>query len=93
MKQLLITIAALVLAGCASTNSLHVHTVSIGMAEHEITSLRGEPSSRFSQDGFVYFVYSKELSNGLMIFESYIRFKEGKVDAFGKFEDLMELIK
>ena len=83
----------MVLVGCASTISPHVHTVSIGMDKNEIISLRGKPSSRFSQDSFEYFVYSKELSNGLMIFESYIRFKEGKVDAFGKFEDLMELIK
>ena len=80
MKQLLITIAALGWWGVLQlTAYMYVQTVSIGMAKHETTSLRGEPSSRFSQDGFEYFVCSKELSNGLMIFESYIRFKEGKV--------------
>ena len=91
MKQLLITIAAVVLVGCASTKSLNI-SVSIGMDKQEVVSLQGEPFRVAAMDGSEYFIYrgfDKELfkPNGFMVYEAFIRFKDGKVDAYGRLDD------
>ena len=92
MKHILITIAAVVLAGCASTKSLNISTVSIGMDKQEVVSLQGEPFRVAAMDGSEYFIYrgfEKELfkPNGFMVYEAFIRFKDGKVDAYGRLDD------
>ena len=91
MKQLLITIVAVVLVGCASTKSLNI-SVSIGMDKQEVVSLQGEPFRVAAMDGSEYFIYrgfDKELfkPNGFMVYEAFIRFKDGKVDAYGRLDD------
>ena len=91
MKQLLTTIAAVVLVGCASTKSLNI-SVSIGMDKQEVVSLQGEPFRVAAMDGSEYFIYrgfDKELfkPNGFMVYEAFIRFKDGKVDAYGRLDD------
>ena len=92
MKHILITIAAVVLVGCASTKSLNISTVSIGMDKQEVVSLQGEPFRVAAMDGSEYFIYrgfDKELfkPNGFMVYEAFIRFKDGKVDAYGRLDD------
>ena len=57
MRQLLITIAAVLLVGCASTKSLNISTVSIGMDKQEVVSLQGEPFRVAAMDGSEYFIY------------------------------------
>ena len=92
MKYLITTIAALVLVGCASTKSLNLSTVSIGMDKQEVVSLQGEPFRVAAMDGSEYFIYrgfEKELfkPNGFMVYEAFIRFKNGKVNAYGRLDD------
>ena len=93
MKHLLITtIAAVVLAGCTSTKSLNLSSVSVGMDKQKVITLHGEPFRVAAIDGLEYFVYrgfDKELfkPNGFMVYEAFIRFKDGKVDAYGRLDD------
>ena len=92
MKYLITTIAAVVLVGCASTKNLNISTVSIGMDKQEVVSLQGEPFRVAAMDGSEYFIYrgfEKELfkPNGFMVYEAFIRFKNGKVDAYGRLDD------
>jgi hypothetical protein len=92
MKQLLTTIAAVVLLGCALTKSFNLSAVSIGMDKQEVISLHGEPFRVAAMDGSEYFIYrgfDKELlkPNGFMVYEAFIRFKDGKVDAYGRLDD------
>ena len=91
MRQLIVTIVAVVLVGCASTKSLNI-SVSIGMDKQEVVSLQGEPFRVAAMDGSEYFIYrgfDKELfkPNGFMVYEAFIRFKDGKVDAYGRLDD------
>ena len=80
MKHLLLTtIAALLLVGCASTKSLNLSSVSIGMNKQKVISLQGEPFRVAAMDGSEYFIYrgfDKELfkPNGFMVYEAFIRF-------------------
>ena len=92
MKHILITIAAVLVGGCASTKSLNISNVSIGMDKQEVVSLQGEPFRVAAMDGSEYFIYrgfDKELfkPNGFMVYEAFIRFKDGKVDAYGRLDD------
>ena len=92
MKQLLITIAAVVLVGCTSTKSLNLSTISIGINKQEVVSLQGEPFRVAAMDGSEYYIYrgfDKELfkPNGFMVYEAFIGFKNGKVDAYGRLDD------
>ena len=93
IKQLLLTIiAAVLLVGCALTKSYNLSTVSIGMDKQAVISLHGEPFRVAAMDGSEYFIYrgfDKELlkPNGFMVYEAFIRFKDGKVDAYGRLDD------
>ena len=93
MKHLLITtIAAVLLVGCTLTKSYNLSSISIGMDKQAIVSLHGEPFRVAAMDGSEYFIYrgfDKELfkSNGFMVYEAFIRFKDGKVDAYGRLDD------
>ena len=92
MKQILITIATVLLVGCASTKSLNFSTISIGMNKQQVITLKGEPFRVAAMDGLEYFIYrgfDKELfkPNGFMVYEAFIRFKDGKVDAYGRLDD------
>ena len=92
MKHILITIAAVVLVGCASTKSLNFSTISIGMNKQQGITLKGEPFRVAAMDGLEYFIYrgfDKELlkPNGFSVYEAFIRFKDGKVDAYGRLDD------
>ena len=93
MKHLLITtIAAVVLVGCATSKSLTFSTISIGMNKEKVIALKGEPFRVAAMDGSEYFIYrgfDKEIfkPNGLSVYEAFIRFKDGKVDAYGRLDD------
>lgn len=93
MKHLLITtIVVLLLAGCALTKSYNLLAVSIGMDKKAVVSLHGEPFRVAAMDGSEYFIYrgfDKELfkPDGFMVYEAFIRFKDGKVDAYGRLDD------
>ena len=92
MKQLLTTIAAVVLLGCTLTKSFNLSAVSIGMDKQEVISLHGEPFRVAAMDGSEYFIYrgfDKELlkPDGFIVYEAFIRFKDGKVDAYGRLDD------
>ena len=93
MKHLLITtIAAVVLVGCATSKSLTFSTISIGMNKEKVIALKGEPFRIAAMDGLEYFIYrgfDKELfkPNGFSVYEAFIRFKDGKVDAYGRLDD------
>ena len=93
MKHLLITtIAAVVLVGCATSKSLTFSTISIGMNKEKVIALKGEPFRVAAMDGLEYFIYrgfDKELfkPNGFSVYEAFIRFKDGKVDAYGRLDD------
>ena len=93
MKHLLLTtIAAVLLAGCTSTKSLNLSSISVGMDKQKVITLHGEPFRVAAIDGLEYFVYrgfDKELfkPNGFMVYEAFIRFKDGKVDAYGRLDD------
>ena len=52
MKHLLLTtITAAVLVGCASTKSLNLSTISIGMDKQKVISLHGEPFRIVAMNG------------------------------------------
>ena len=92
MKNILITIAAVLLVGCASTKRLSFSTISIGMNKEKVIALKGEPFRVAAMDGSEYFIYrsfDKEIfkPNGLSVYEAFIRFKDGKVDAYGRLDD------
>ena len=91
-SQLIAIVAAVVLVGCASTKTLNFSAISIGMNKQQIIALKGEPFRVAAMDGLEYFIYrgfDKELfkPNGFMVYEAFIRFKGGKVDAYGRLDD------
>ncbi len=52
MKSILLTtIGAVVLVGCASTKSLNLSTISIGMDKQKVISLHGEPFRIVAMNG------------------------------------------
>ena len=91
-SQLIAIVAAVLLVGCASTKSLTFSTISIGMNKEKVIALKGEPFRIAAMDGLEYFIYrgfDKELfkPNGFSVYEAFIRFKDGKVDAYGRLDD------
>ena len=93
MKSLLVLIVgAMLLVGCATSKSLNLTSISIGMDKQKVISLHGEPFRVAAMDGTEYFIYrgfDKELfkPKGFMVYEAFIRFKDGKVDAYGRLDD------
>ena len=91
MKHILITIAAVVLVGCATSKSLNLSSISIGMDKQKVIALNGEPFRVAAIDGLEYYIYRgfdfNRLWDGNGTFEAFIRFKEGKVDAYGRLDD------
>ena len=93
MKSLLVLIVgAMLLVGCATSKSLNLISISIGMDKQKVITLHGEPFRVAAIDGLEYFIYrgfDKELfkPNGFMVYEAFIRFKDGKVDAYGRLDD------
>ena len=92
MKYILITISVVVLAGCSSLKNFNFSAISIGMNKQQIITLKGEPYRVAAIDGLEYFIYrgfDKEVfkTNGFMVYEAFIRFKDGKVDAYGRLDD------
>ena len=93
MKRILITtIAAVLLVGCASTRSLNFAAITIGMNKQQVIALNGEPFRVAAMDGLEYFIYrsfDNELlkPNGFSVYEAFIRFADGKVDAYGRLDD------
>ncbi len=82
----------MLLVGCASTKSLNFSTIFIGMNKQQVITLKGEPFRVAAMDGLEYFIYrgfDKELfkPNGFSVYEAFIRFKDGKVDAYGRLDD------
>jgi hypothetical protein len=92
MKHILTTIAVVLLVGCASAKRLNLSSITIGMNKQKVITLKGEPFRVAAIDGMEYFIYrgfDKELFklNGFMVYEAFIRFKDGKVDAYGRLDD------
>ena len=93
MKSLLVFIfGGLLVVGCATSKSLNLTSISIGMDKQKVISLHGEPFRVAAMDGTEYFIYrgfDKELfkPKGFMVYEAFIRFKDGKVDAYGRLDD------
>ncbi|MDG1890319.1 MAG: hypothetical protein P8L18_03320 [Verrucomicrobiota bacterium] len=92
MKHILIAIAAVLLVGCTSTKNLNFSNLSIGMSKQQVIDLKGEPFRLAVMDGLTYFIYrgfDKELlkPNGFGVYEAFVRFSDGKVDAFGRLRD------
>ena len=105
MKHLLLTtIAVVLLVGCASTKSLNLSSVSIGMDKQKVIALKGEPFRVAAIDGLEYFIYRGidlnrqnspadllvmpfVLLDGKAALEVFIRFKDGKVEAYGRLGD------
>jgi len=92
MKHLLLTtIAAVVLVGCATSKSLNLSSISIGMDKQKVIALNGEPFRVAAIDGLEYYIYRgfdfNRLWDGNEFFEAFIRFKDGKVDAYGRLDD------
>ena len=91
-SQLIAIVAAVLMVGCASTKSLNFSTISIGMNKEKVIALKGEPFRIAAMDGLEYFIYrgfDKEIfkPHGLSVYEAFIRFKDGKVDAYGRLDD------
>ena len=62
------------------------------MNKQQVIALKGEPFRVAAMDGLEYFIYrgfDRELfkPNGFMVYEAFIRFKDGKVDAYGRLDD------
>gem|GEM_PF-553535 len=92
MKSLLVSIVGgLLLVGCATSKSLNLSSVSIGMDKQKVIALKGEPFRVAAIDGLEYFIYRgfdlNRLLDGNGTFEAFIRFKDGKVEAYGRLGD------
>ncbi len=91
MKILITTIAAVLLVGCATSKSLNLSSISIGMDKQKVITLKGEPFRVAAIDGLEYFIYRgidlNRLLDGNGTFEAFIRFKDGKVEAYGRLGD------
>ena len=94
MKKLAITlIITIALSGCATSNKFNFSSISLGMDKEEILSLKGEPYRTAAIDGFEYFIYRgfdlkimfDDGSSGT--YEAFVRFKDEKVDAYGRLDD------
>jgi len=92
MKSLLVSIVGgLLLVGCATSKSLNLSSISIGMDKQKVIALKGEPFRVAAIDGLEYFIYRgfdlNRLLDGNGTFEAFIRFKDGKVEAYGRLGD------
>ena len=104
MKILITTIAAVLLMGCATSKSLNLSSISIGMDKQKVITLKGEPFRVAAIDGLEYFIYRGidlnrqnspadllvmpfVLLDGKAALEVFIRFKDGKVEAYGRLGD------
>ena len=80
------------LVGCASTKRLNLSTISIGMDKQKVISLHGEPFRIVAMNGSdTLFIRGCDKAlfkpNGFMVYEVFIRFKGGRVDAYGRLDD------
>ena len=94
MKKLAITlITTIALTGCATSNKFNLSSISIGMDKQEILSLKGEPYRTAAIDDFEYLIYRGfDLKimfdgSGSGTYEAFVRFKDEKVDAYGRLDD------
>jgi len=95
MKQILITIAAVLLVGCASNKTLNFSSISIGMNKEKVMALNGKPYRTAAIDGFEYYIYRgfdlklmfDGNKQGSGSYEAFIRFKDNKVEAYGRLDD------
>jgi len=92
MKSILVSIVGgLLLVGCATSKSLNLSSISIGMDKQKVIALKGEPFRVAAIDGLEYFIYRgfdlNRLLDGNGTFEAFIRFKDGKVEAYGRLGD------
>ena len=85
------TIVAVLLVGCATSQSLNLSSISVGMDKQKVIALKGEPFRVAAIDGLEYFIYRgfdlNPLLDGNGTFEAFIRFKDGKVEAYGRLGD------
>ena len=90
-SQLVAIIAAVLLVGCATSQSLNLSFISVGMDKQKVIALKGEPFRVAAIDGLEYFIYRgfdlNRLLDGNGTFEAFIRFKDGKVEAYGRLGD------
>ena len=62
------------------------------MNKRDVIALHGEPFRVAAMDGLEYFIYrsfDNELfkPNGFSVYEAFVRFADGKVDAYGRLDD------
>ena len=103
-SQLIAIVAAVALVGCATSKSLNLSSISIGMDKQKVIALKGEPFRVAAIDGLEYFIYRGidlnrqnspadllvmpfVLLDGKAALEVFIRFKDGKVEAYGRLGD------
>ena len=95
MKLLFISILAVVLFGCATNKTPNFSSISIGMNKEQIMKLNGKPYRTAAIDGFEYYIYRgfdlklmfDGNKQGSGSYEAFIRFKDNKVEAYGRLND------
>ena len=95
MKFLFVSILVVVLSGCATNKTPNFSSISIGMNKEQIMKLNGKPYRTAAIDGLEYFIY-RGFDLKLMFdgdkqgsgsYEAFIRFKDNKVEAYGRLDD------
>ena len=94
MKHILITLTAVLIAGCTSNNNLNFSSISIGMDKDQVIAMNGKPYRIAAIDGFEYYIYRGfdlklmfDGTQGSGRYEAFIRFKDKKVEAYGRLDD------
>ena len=97
MKSLsLLAIAFMLLSGCASNKTLNFSSISIGMTKEQVmTAMNEKPYRSAAIDNFEYHIYRgfdlklmfDGSAQGSGSYEAFIRFKDNKVEAYGRLDD------
>jgi len=83
MKKFILSVmVALLLLGCAASAS-KINGVKLGMGRGTVLEIMGEPSSTSETEGVLFLRY--RLRDGFTSDDYFIRFIDGKVDAYGRF--------
>jgi outer membrane protein assembly factor BamE (lipoprotein component of BamABCDE complex) len=77
--------ATLLLTGCAISAS-RMNSLRLGMTKAEVIEVMGNPQSTSAKSDVEYLRY-RFLSEGIFASEYFVKFQDGKVDAFGRAGD------
>ena len=81
-KLLIPLLISFLFFGCAA-NATKMNNLNLGMTKKEVVDVIGNPSSTSETSGVLYLKY--RLRDGLISDDYYVRLKDGKVDAYGRF--------